>query len=39
MLNGYFQNKQQPRLEILNEIVCISDVDVRQLIMPTKENE
>ena len=26
-------------LEVLNEIARILDVDVRQLIMPTKENE
>ena len=39
MVNGYVQNRQQPRLEVLNEIARILDVDVRQLIMPTKENE
>lgn len=36
MVNGYVQNRQQPRLEVLNEIAEILDVDVRELIVPTK---
>jgi putative transcriptional regulator len=39
MVNGYVQNRQQPRLEILNKIARILDVDVRELIMPTKDND
>ena len=39
MVNGYAQNRQQPRLEVLNEIARILDVDVRELIMPTKDND
>ena len=38
-VNGYVQNRQQPRLEVLNEIALILDIDVRELIMPTKDNE
>jgi transcriptional regulator with XRE-family HTH domain len=37
MVNGYVQNRQQPRLEVLNEIANILDVDVRQLIISNKE--
>lgn len=37
MVNAYAQNRQQPRLEILNEIASILDVDVRELIEPTKK--
>lgn len=36
MVNGYVQNRQQPRLEILMEIANILDVDVRQLIVSNK---
>lgn len=36
MVNGYVQNRQQPRLEILNEIATILDVDVRDLILSNK---
>ena len=36
MVNGYVQNRQQPRLEVLNEIAYILDVDVRELIISTK---
>ena len=39
MVNGYAQNRQQPRLEVLNDIAKILDVDMRELIMPTKNNE
>ncbi|WP_375581410.1 helix-turn-helix transcriptional regulator [Marivirga tractuosa] len=37
MVNGYVQNRQQPRLEILNEIADILNVDVRELIISNKE--
>jgi len=38
-VNGYVQNRQQPRLEVLNEIALILDIDVRELIIPTKIDE
>ena len=38
-VNGYVQNRQQPRLEVLNQIALILDIDVRELIMPTKDND
>ena len=38
MVNGYVQNRQQPRLEVLNEIATILDVDVRELIVSNKED-
>ena len=38
-VNGYVQNRQQPRLEVLSQIALILDIDVRELIMPTKDNE
>lgn len=38
MVNGYVQNRQQPRLEVLNEIAIILDIDVRELIVSNKEN-
>jgi len=37
MVDGYVQNRQQPRLEILNEIADILNVDVRELIISNKE--
>ena len=39
MVNGYVRNRQQPRLEVLNEIALILDIDVRELIIPTKRDE
>ena len=39
MVNGYVQNRQQPRLEVLNEIAEILDVDVRELIISNKEEK
>lgn len=38
MVNSYVQNRQQPRLEVLTDIAKILDVDVRDLIVPTKED-
>ena len=38
-VNSYVQNRQQPRLEVLNEIALILDIDVRELIIPTKIDE
>ncbi len=37
MVNSYSQNRQQPRLEILNEIAKILDVDVVELIVSSKK--
>jgi transcriptional regulator with XRE-family HTH domain len=37
MVNGYVQNRQQPRLEILISIANILDVDVKDLIVSNKE--
>ena len=36
MVNGYVQNRQQPRLEVLNDIAEILDVDVRKLLVGNK---
>jgi len=36
MVNGYAQNRQQPRLEILNDIANILDVDIKELIISNK---
>lgn len=36
MVNAYAQNRQQPRLETLNEIAKILDVDVKDLIVSSK---
>ena len=38
MVNAYIKNRQQPRLEVLNEIALLLDVDIRELIVSTKEN-
>lgn len=39
MVNAYVQNRQQPRLESLMEIAEILDVDVKELIISTKEQK
>lgn len=36
MVNAYVQNRQQPRLETLNIIAKILDVDVKELIVSSK---
>ena len=38
MVNGYVQNRQQPRLEVLNDIAEILDVDVRNLLVGNKDS-
>jgi len=38
MVNGYVQNRQQPRLEILYEIAKILDVEVKDLLVEMKKN-
>jgi len=37
MVNGYVQNRQQPRLEVLMAIAEILDVDVKDLIISNKK--
>ena len=39
MVNSYVQNRQQPRLEVLNEIAHIIDVDVRELLVSNKQEK
>lgn len=36
MVNGYVQNRQHPRLEVLNDIAKIFDIDVKDLIVSSK---
>jgi transcriptional regulator with XRE-family HTH domain len=36
MVNGYEQNRQQPRLEVLSEIATILEVDIKELIKSSK---
>ena len=38
MVNGYVQNRQQPRLEVLIEIANILNVDVTKLLIQIKKN-
>lgn len=35
-VNAYVQNRQQPRLEVLNEIANILEVDVKELIVSNR---
>ena len=37
MVNGYVQNRQQPRLEVLSEIAKILDIDIKVLIVSNKD--
>ncbi len=37
MVNSYAQNRQQPRLEVLNEIAKILDIDIVELIVSSKK--
>lgn len=37
-VNSYVQNRQQPRLEVLNEIAEILDVDIKDLIVSSKND-
>ena len=39
IVNGYVQNRQQPRLEVLYEIARILEVDARLLINAKKDND
>jgi len=36
VVNGYVQNRQQPRLEVLYEIAKILDVEVKELLIELK---
>ena len=36
MVNSYVQNRQQPRLEVLNDIAEILDVDIKELIVSSR---
>ena len=36
MVNGYVQNRKQPRLEVLNDIAEILDVDIKELIVSSR---
>lgn len=37
MVNGYVQNRKQPRLEVLYEIANILQVDVKELLKTNEE--
>ena len=36
VVNGYAQNRRQRRLEVLNAIALVLDVDLRELVIPSK---
>ncbi len=38
IVNGYVQNRQQPRLEVLYEIARILEIDVRELLLDQKKD-
>ncbi len=39
MVNGYAQNRQQPRLEVLYQIAGILDVEIDQLLTKIKNKD
>jgi len=39
MVNGYVQNRQQPRLEVLYKIAKILDVEVKELLVELKNDK
>ncbi len=39
MVNGYVQNRKQPRLEVLYQIAEALDVDVKELLISNQENK
>ena len=39
MVNSYVQNRQQPRLEVLSDIAKILDVDIKDLLVSTKNTK
>ncbi len=38
MVNGYVQNRQQPRLEVLYDIARILEVEVKDLLIEIKKD-
>ena len=38
-VNGYVQNRQQPRLEVLFEIAEVLDVEVEELLLKIREQD
>lgn len=38
-VNGYVQNRHQPRLEVLNEIADILDIDIKELLNSNKKSK
>jgi len=38
IVNGYVQNRQQPRLEVLYEIASILNIEVTELLVKPKDN-
>ena len=38
-VNGYVQNRHQPRLEVLNEIAEILDIDIKELLNSNKKSK
>ncbi|MCF8378127.1 MAG: helix-turn-helix transcriptional regulator [Bacteroidales bacterium] len=38
MVNSYIQNRSQPRIEVLNQIANLLDVDVKDLLVSNKLN-
>lgn len=39
MVNGYVQNRQQPRVELLYKIAEVLDVEVQKLLIKSKKND
>lgn len=37
MVNGYVQNRRQPRLDVLYKIAAILDIDIKDLIISSKK--
>ena len=37
MVNGYVQNRRQPRLDVLHKIANILDIDIKDLIISSKK--
>lgn len=38
-VNGYVQNRHQPRLEVLNEIADILEIDIKELLNSNKKSK
>ena len=37
MVNGYVQNRRQPRLDVLYKIANILDIDIKELIISNRD--